>query len=79
MLIGRSPRMVTWAPCTLFADGAAYAAMCTDISATGARIRFSENFVPPSRCRIVSAQLGLHREARLSRTNGLDAAYYFAD
>lgn len=76
----RSSRMETWASCTIFwvPDGR-MKAICVDVSATGARVKLSENERVPSNVRLVSAQLGMNREAVLVRLDGFDAAFRFVE
>lgn len=79
MMTWRAPRRETWAACTLFSSDGTMRAVCVEVSASGARIRLGEGIMPPARARFVSAQLGLNREAMLSRIDGLEAAYRFTD
>lgn len=76
----RSSRMETWASCTIFwvPDGLVKA-ICVDVSTTGARVKLRESAPVPSRVRLVSAQLGLNREAVLVRLDGFDAAFRFVE
>ena len=74
------PRRETWSSCTIFwPPGRRLKGICVDVSATGARVKLSENQHIPAQVRLVSAQLGLNREAALVRIDGLDAAFRFLD